>query len=255
MRLYFRVAGQGPPVIILHGFLGSLHNWRMFSRRLAHRFMVFSLDLRNHGQSPHSEVLNYQVMAHDVFEFTDEQGLSSSILLGHSMGGKVAMQFAVDYPERVNKLIVADIAPKAYPPTHRSLLAALHALDLPNFRSFREVDAALAPVITDSAARHFLLKNLSRATNLGVRWKIPLDAIIQSYDDLTKPVVAKQAFDRPACFIRGGRSHYVEEDDLPLIREMFPRAEFVTIPGAGHWIHADALEEFVLAVNIFLTRR
>ncbi len=255
MRLHFRATGQGFPFIILHGFLGSLDNWRTVSRRLALDFKVFSLDLRNHGQSLHSEVMNYQVMAQDVLEFMDEQSLSTAILLGHSMGGKVAMQFASTWPEQVHKLIVVDIAPKAYPPTHRSVLAALHALDLKGFASFREIDAALAPVISEATARHFLLKNLSRTTNRGFRWKIALESIIKSYEELTKPVNVKQAFNGPTCFIRGGRSRYVEDDDVPLIREMFPRAEVVTIASAGHWVHADAQEEFILAVNDFLTRQ
>jgi len=255
MRLHFRVDGQGSPVIVLHGLLGSLDNWRLFSRRLARDFKVFSLDLRNHGQSPHSEIMNYRIMAQDLREFTEDRGLASAIVLGHSMGGKVAMQFAGDNPHVVDKLIVVDIAPKAYPPTHRCLLAALWALDLTGLKSFTAVDSAIAPLIADPAVRRFVLKSLIRDPHAGFRWKIGLDAILQNYDELTRPVVLEQPFRNPVCFIRGARSNHIEDNDLSLIRKMFSQVELIDIPDAGHWVHAEAPEEFFLAVVKFLHGR
>jgi pimeloyl-ACP methyl ester carboxylesterase len=171
------------------------------------------------------------------------------------MGGKVAMQFAANYPENVEKLIVVDIAPKAYPPTHRCLLAALRALDLKGFRSFAVIDTAIAPLIADPTVRRFVLKSLIRDPPAGFRWKIGLDAILQNYDELTRPVVLKQPFCNPVCFIRGALSNHIEEHDLPMIRKMFPQAELVDIPDAGHWVHAEAPEEFFLAVVKFLHGR
>jgi esterase len=254
MHLHFRVEGEGSPVVILHGLLGSLDNWRGVSRRLTRDFKVFRVDLRNHGQSPHSEIMNYPTMARDLREFIDHHELSPVIVLGHSMGGKVAMQLANDSPERVEKLIIVDVAPKAYPPTHRSLLAALRDLDLTAFQTFGAIDAAVAPLVGDAATRQFLLKSLTRNANAGFRWKIDLDAILQNYDELTKPIVLARTFSKPVLFIRGARSNYIENGDARLIRQMFPRAEIIDIPDAGHWAHTDAPDAFHSAVTEFLHR-
>jgi len=252
MRLYFQVDGQGPPVVVLHGLLGSLDNWRLFSRRLAAHFKVFRLDLRNHGQSPHSEIMNYQIMAQDLREFTEDQGVPSVMVLGHSMGGKVAMQFAAQYPDNIEKVVVVDIAPKAYPPTHRCLLEALRALDLKGFRSFGAVDAAIAPLIADPTVRRFVLKSLIHDPHAGFRWKIGLDAILQNYDELIRPIVLEQPFRKPVGFIRGACSNHIEDNDLPLIQKMFPQVKLIDIPEAGHWVHAEAPEKFFCAVVKFL---
>ncbi len=252
MRLNFEVQGGGFPLIIVHGFLGSLDNWRTASKRLSASYKVYSVDLRNHGESPHSELMSYPIMAEDLREFLDEHSLVEAHLLGHSMGGKVVMQFAAEHPSRVAKLIVVDIAPKAYPPSHPPLLAALRDLYLQAFKSFGQIDAALAPAIHEASVRQFLLKNLARDPGLGFRWKIDLDAIIKNYDELTKSIVVKEPVNKPACFIRGGRSKYIQDEDLPLIKQMFPRAEVLTIPSAGHWVHADAPDEFLKIVTDFL---
>ena len=254
MRLNFQVHGEGVPLIIMHGFLGSPDNWRAVSKRLSGSYKVYSVDLRNHGDSPHSAVMNYPIMTEDLREFFAEHSISVANLLGHSMGGKIAMQFAVENPQQVGKLIVVDIAPKAYPSTQRSLLETLHDFDLPTFRSFGEIDAALAPSIRSRVLRQFLLKNLARDPNMGFRWKIDLDALIENYDELTKSIVVKEPFNKPACFIRGGRSKYIQDTDFPLIKQMFPQAEISTIPSAGHWVQADAPEEFLQIVNDFLVK-
>jgi len=253
MRLNFQVQGEGFPLIILHGFLGSSDNWQVASNRLAERYKVYSLDLRNHGSSPHSDIMNYTVMSEDVCDFMDDCGLSSSFVLGHSMGGKVAMQFATEFPNKVETLIVVDIAPKTYQPSHRPMLNALLSLDLKIYKSFGEVDAALAAAIPDASLRQFLLKNLTRDKDGRLTWKIDLEAIERNYDYLAAAIAPRQKFNRPACFIRGGRSDYIPDDDISLIRKTFPQAEIKTIPNAGHWVHADAPEEFLKIVTDFLS--
>jgi esterase len=252
MRLNFQLQGDGHPLIILHGFLGSSDNWRTMSKRLADHYKIYCVDLRNHGHSPHSNVMNYQVMAEDLREFIEEHSLETVFVLGHSMGGKVAFQFAGEYPDKLDKLIAVDIAPKAYPPTQRSLLAALRGLDLPALKIFADVDTALSLSIPDAAMRQFIMKNLARNDD-GFHWRIDLDALTHNYDELIKAVLVPRPFDKPACFIRGGGSNFLEDSDLTTIKAYFPQAQFKTIAAAGHWVHVDAPEEFHKIVVEFLT--
>ncbi len=253
MRLYFQVRGEGLPLIILHGFLGSLDNWQAMSKRLAALFKVYSLDLRNHGRSPHGEAMSYPVMAQDVREFIAEQELAPTILLGHSMGGKVAMQLATQYPDEIEKLIIVDIAPKAYPPVHRPMLMAMRALDLHACKSFGAAGDALAMAIPDPAVRQWIMKNLSRDDAGGFQWRIGLDEVIGNYEKIIDAIVAEKPFTRPSCFIRGGLSNFIQDSDLAPIRGAFPRAEFHSIARAGHWVHVDAANEFYTVVANFLT--
>ena len=254
MHLAFEVVGKGDPLVILHGLLGSADNWRSMSRRLGARYQVFAPDLPNHGRSPHSDILDYDVMAADVREFMEQQALRRVMLLGHSMGGKVAMQFAIDYSAQVDRLIVVDIAPKAYEPSQRYLLKAMRSLDLSRYKSFADVDAALAPEVSSGSLRQFLIKNLARDEKGRLRWKLHLEAIDGNYDKLLRGLAAERSFNKPTLFIRGGRSNYIEDDDAPLIRQMFPQAEIVTLAEAGHWVHVDLPEEFFQTVVNFLNR-
>ncbi len=194
-------------------------------------------------------------MADDIDEFFNQQNIASAYLLGHSMGGKVAMQFATTNAEQIEKLIVVDIAPKAYPASHEATLMALRDLHLCSFASFEEIDAALAPQVHAPSIRQFLMKNITRRADGGFSWRIDLDAILRNYHELTKPIAATRVFSRPACFIRGGRSDYVGDEDVPLIKNLFPRAQVVTIPDAGHWVHTDATEDFLKIVTDFLESR
>jgi pimeloyl-ACP methyl ester carboxylesterase len=254
MRLHFRVQGEGSPLLILHGLLGSSDNWRSMAKRLAAHRRVYSVDLRNHGKSPHSLAMNYAVMASDLRELCATENLREPAVLGHSMGGKVAMQLAAEYPEQVEKLIVVDIAPKAYPPAHRSVLAAMRGLELGHYRSFGEIDGALAPAIADGPTRQLVLKNLERDADGQFRWRIGLDEISESYDELTKAVEVRAPFPKSACFVRGEQSRYIANEDRALIRQGFPRAELSTIAGARHWPHVDAPDEFYAVVAEFLSR-
>jgi len=252
MRLNFQVQGDGFPLIILHGFLGSLDNWRFVSKKLSASGKFYSLDLRNHGDSPHSEIMNYSAMVHDLREFCADQKIAEAHLLGHSMGGKVAMQFMLENPALVDKLIVVDIAPKTYPASQRALLQALRDLDLSRFQSFGEIDAALSPAIKKPALRSFLLKDLARGPTKDFRWKIDLDALIKNYDELTKNIPLSGPSNKPSLFIRGGQSKYIQDEDLPLIKRWFPKAQISTIQSAGHWVQADAPTEFLRIVLNFL---
>ena len=254
MKLYARIEGSGFPLIILHGLLGSSDNWRVISKRLSPSYKIYSVDLRNHGQSPHSRIMTYPVMAGDVRELLEIEKVPDCHLLGHSLGGKVAMQFATSHPDRVCKLVIVDVAPKGYPPSQRPTLAALERLELKSFRTFGEIDAALAPGIPEVSVRQFLMKNIARVPSGGFQWRIDLAAIAESYDELTKPIIVSGSYDKPALFMRGGRSDYIAETDLPSIRATFTRAEFVTIPTAGHWVHAEALDEFLHILTAFLNQ-
>jgi esterase len=254
MNLHFEAVGEGPPLIILHGLLGSADNWRSMSRRLGAHYKVFAIDLRNHGRSPHSDIFDYDVMTADLREFMEQQALRRIMLLGHSIGGKVAMQFALDYSEQVDRLVIVDIAPKPYELSERYILEALRSLDLTRYKSFADVDAALAEEVSGESLRQFLLKNLARDENGRLRWKAHLEAIDRNYDKLARGVGPERTFDKPTLFIRGGRSNYIGDDDVPLIRQIFPQADIATLPEAGHWVHVDLPEEFFQTVLNFLNR-
>jgi len=254
MNLHFEAVGEGRPLIILHGLLGSADNWRSMSRRLGAHYQVFAVDLRNHGRSPHSDIFDYDVMVADLREFVEQQALTRIMLLGHSIGGKVAMQFAIDYSEQVDRLVIVDIGPKPYEPSQRYILEALRSLDLTRCKSFADVDAALAAEVSGESLRQFLLKNLARDENGRLRWKVHLEAIDRNYDKLARGLAPGRTFDKPTLFIRGGRSNYIEDDDALLIRQIFPRAEIATLPEAGHWVHVDLPEEFFQTVLNFLNR-
>jgi pimeloyl-ACP methyl ester carboxylesterase len=240
MRLHFQEFGQGASLIILHGLFGSLDNWATIGRQLAGHFHVFTVDQRNHGHSPHSPEMNYSVMADDLDEFMQRHRLASASVLGHSLGGKTAMQFALLYPGKVEKLLVADISPQAYPPAHEPIFNALLALDLKSFQTRQQIEKALAPLIPEPDIRRFLLKNVTRGHENMFHWKLNLRDILRNYSRLNEAVNADRHFDRPALFIRGGKSDYISEQDLPAIRRLFPHAEIRTIPDAGHWVQADA---------------
>ena len=253
MQLHFETYGQGLPLIILHGLFGSLDNWKPMSRKLGEYFHVFALDQRNHGRSPHSHEMSYALMVDDLVGFMRANRLRSAHVLGHSMGGKTAMQFALRFPACVEKLVVVDISPGAYPPLHRHILDALSSLDLASFRNRGQMDKALAPSIPESALRQFLLKNVARAPGGAFHWRINLPGIRGNYDRLGAALpVGGAPFDKPALFLRGGESDYLRDQDIVLVRQLFPRAQLRAIPHAGHWVHVHAPEPFLRAVLEFL---
>jgi esterase len=252
MQLHLKESGQGRAVMLLHGMLGSADNWHYIALRLAGSFHVFAVDQRNHGHSPHNDEMNYPLMAADIEEVFAARGIESATVIGHSLGGKTAMQFALQFPDRVEKLVVVDVAPRAYAPAHEKIFAALLALDLKSFSSRQAIEDALAPEIPDLVLRRFLLKNLGRNSAGEFFWKMNLRGIAENYWRLREPLSAPAPFAKPALFIRGGKSNYINPEDEGLIRELFPRSEIQTITNACHWVHADQPEEFLRVVSEFL---
>jgi pimeloyl-ACP methyl ester carboxylesterase len=252
MRLHYREQGRGPALVILHGLFGSLDNWAFVSQRLAKHFRVFSIDQRNHGESPHAAEMNYSVMADDLREFLEQHELPIAHVLGHSLGGKVAMQFALQYPERVDRLIVADMAPRGYERRHDTIFNALLGLNLESFQTRTSIETALAPQLPDLAVRRFLLKGLTRNEAGKLEWKFNLRTLHESYGALTSAIELNAVFEKSALFIRGGRSDYIREEDSADIHRLFPLAKIVTLPTASHWLHADAPEEFLRITEDYL---
>lgn len=254
MQLAYKDYGEGHPFLILHGLLGASGNWHtLSSKAFSEQFHVFTLDLRNHGRSPHSAVFDYPVMVADLVEFMDTHDLATAHVMGHSMGGKAAMHLALEYPDRVDKLIVVDMAPRAYPAHHTYIFEALRDLDLSRFASRSDIDEALAAHITSYPVRQFLLKNLDYDRDAGrYFWKMNLEGIYQNYDKINSPVETGETFGGPTLFIRGGTSDYIADRDFRDIQALFPLADLVTVDGAGHWVHAEKPKALMQAVLDFL---
>ncbi len=252
VKLHYQSFGRGRPLIILHGLFGSLNNWHTLSAALGAEFQVFAVDQRNHGNSPHSEEFSFPAMAEDLRLFLEDRGLPQASLLGHSMGGKTAMEFALRHPQMVEKLIVADISPGAYPPGHDDILDAMSSLDLSLYSSRAQIETALEPRIPDLRVRQFILTNLKRYAGGRYAWKINLDVLREKYGEVTKAQTSDIPFRGPALFIRGELSPYIRQDDLAEIGRLFPFSTVESIPGAGHWVHADAPEAFLRVVVRFL---
>lgn len=252
MQLHFKQLGQGAPLVLLHGLFGSADNWFGVAPKLAEKFHVLIPDLRNHGHSPHHAEMGYPLMAADVGKFFAAQNIESAFVIGHSMGGKVAMQFALDFPARVKKLIVVDMAPRAYRRVHDHIFDALLALDLESFQTRQQIEDALAPEIPSLNLRRFLLKNLGRDGQGSFFWKMNLRGVAENYSRLGEVLSPRNYFEKPALFIRGGKSDYIAAADELEIRRLFPAVAIQTIAVANHWVHADAPEEFVRLVLDFL---
>ena len=251
MQLNFKKSGSGPPLVILHGLFGSLDNWFSIAKELVEHYTLYLVDQRNHGDSPHSTEWNYGVMVEDLLELLDAEGLDSVYLMGHSMGGKTVMNFAVQYPERVSKLIVGDIAPRYYPIHHQVILEGLNALDLSQLQSRKEADDLLAPYIPELGIRQFLLKSLGRDAN-GFAWKINLSVITQHIEEVGKALDEETVFEGPTLFLGGANSSYIQEKDLSDMKRHFPNCTWISIPNAGHWLHAEQPQAVVAEVRKFL---
>ncbi|MCX6271764.1 MAG: alpha/beta fold hydrolase [Bacteroidetes bacterium] len=253
MKLFFRAFGQGKPLIILHGLFGMSDNWVSLSQQLSGSFHVFLPDLRNHGRSPHSHVHNYPAMVSDLDEFISENNITKPILIGHSMGGKVAMLYATEYPSPVDKLIVVDISPKRYDlrNQHLDILQTMSGLDFSRVHSRADADSLIRLSVADDRIRLFILKNLYRSTRNTFAWRVNLDAIRENPDLMGADISLPRPFPGPALFIRGGLSDYLSLDDIPIINTYFPDNQVKTIEKAGHWVHADAPEELLQLIRDF----
>lgn len=254
MRLFFREYGQGEPIIILHGLFGLSDNWVTIARRIAEKFHVFIPDQRNHGQSPHSDTFNYFALTTDLQEFIEEHQLENPVLIGHSMGGKVAMQFALDGPEMVKKLVVIDIGPGSYPirSMHMDMISTMFSVDLSKTSSRSEIEKIIAKKIEDERTRLFIMKNLYRINPKTLVWRPNLKAIVANLEDISGQVAGGGKFKKPTLFIKGGRSDYISDKDEGLIYKLFPIAEIKTIEKAGHWVHADTPNALCRVLSNFL---
>lgn len=243
--------GQGQPLIILHGFLGSLDNWLTLGKRFAENHEVILVDQRNHGKSFHSDKFDYDEMVTDLESLIDELSVEKPILLGHSMGGKTVMQYAAFYPQKINKLIVADIGPKAYPIHHDRILEGLKAIPVNAIESRQEADDILSKYVDFESTRVFLLKNLKR-TSEGFEWKMNLSVLCDKISEVGRGLNYHLPVETDTLFIKGGGSDYITGEDWDDIEEIFPNAELGTINRAGHWLHAENPDKFYELVTNFL---
>lgn len=254
MQLFYKeYPGPGPVLVIMHGLFGMLDNWHNLAKTFSERYHVFLLDLRNHGQSPHADDINYSLMSEDLYEFLLDQHIPSAIIMGHSMGGKVAMEFALTYPELTQMLIVADIAPVKYKAGHDEIFKALFSLDIQNKdKSRNDLDQDMQVLIPEFGIRQFLLKSLIRKSEGGYEWKFNLQSLFDNYEKILAEPSGSTPYDGPSLFIRGGNSPYVQDKYLDKIKSLFPQAQLVTLEGAGHWVHAEKPKELIEAVNSFI---
>ncbi len=253
MQLNYKKTGDtGPVIIILHGLLGSLDNWQTVARQLSKRFQVYTIDQRNHGRSPHAPEMNYTLLANDLMDFFKQQHIDKAIIIGHSMGGKVAMLAALLHPELIDKLISVDIAPVYYQGGHESILFAMAEAPLKLANKREDVDSFLQSRIHDFGVRQFILKNLFRDESGKLEWKCNLKVLIASYRFLMDFPQLSSAYNGPAYFIRGEKSDYITEDNWTRCLTLFPKAQLYSVPEAGHWVHAEAPAKFLSVLESIL---
>ena len=251
--LYSKIEGEGKPFLIIHGFLGMSDNWKTLGLQFAELgFQMHLLDMRNHGKSFHSNEFNYEAMTEDVKAYVDFHKLKNITILGHSMGGKIAMLFATLYPELTEKLIVADIGPKYYAPHHQSILAALNAVGFSKQPSRAEVDEIISEYISDFGTKQFLLKNLYWVEPGQLGFRFNLKVFNDKISEIGAALPIENHFNKPTLFLRGDKSDYILDADFETIYYPFPAAKIVTIPNAGHWLHAENPKAFYCEVEIFI---
>jgi esterase len=253
--LSISVKGEGVPVIILHGLFGSSDNLARVAIELEKNYQVYRVDLRNHGDSFHHKEMDYPLMVEDLKKLMDYHGIARANLLGHSMGGKVAMAFALTYPSSVQKLIVADIAPVTYTPHHQTILKALNSVPLDTVTNRREADGYLAKYIDEPGVRQFLLKSLDFSNKLSPAWKFNLSAILENYASILSGNDSLQKFSGDTLFIAGGKSDYIKPEYKQKIMTLFPKAQLKIIPDASHWLHAEKPQLFISICQRFLEEK
>lgn len=253
MQLNYKTYGEGTPLIILHGLLGSLDNWNTLAKKFAeNHFQVFIIDQRNHGHSPHTDEFSYEIMADDLLEFCQQQQLNKVNLIGHSMGGKTAMLFAHQHPEMINKLIIADIAPIKYKPGHNAIFEALLSANIATVDTRDEVEQQLSKTIKEYSVRQFLMKGLTRGENNEFEWRFNIPSLVKNYPLILDTFKLKLPYFSSVLFIRGSKSDYINKESIVAIEEYFPNYELATIEGAGHWLHAEKPKEFLQICLRFL---
>jgi len=246
MKLFYRHFGDGEqPVIILHGLFGISDNWVTIGRRMAEKYEVFILDQRNHGQSPHSGTFNYYSLVDDLYEFIEDHGIINPVIIGHSMGGKVAMNFALEHSSKVDKLVIIDMSVRPYKvrKQHVEIIEALLSVDLRKVKSRAEVEKLVADKVESPRIIQFVMKNLYRVNEGTFAWRINIKSIYNNLENIFIGINSSYTFDKPTLFIKGELSDYILEGDYNLIKTSFPNAEFKTIKGATHWVHAEKPDE------------
>ena len=252
MDLHFRKIGEtGQALIILHGVFGSSDNWMTLGRKFSEHYQVYLVDQRNHGRSPHTEEFTYESMKEDLRRFIEQHNIDHPIIIGHSMGGKVTMMFALEYPELYQKLIVVDIAARSYPVHHGDILDGLNAIELAGLKSRKEADEQFSEYEPNVGVRQFLLKNLYRDKEKGFQWRFNLPAITAGIENISIEITTEQPNQKPTLFMRGLKSHYISDEDKPHLASLFPQAQFLDFEDAGHWIHAEKPLEFFDAIMAF----
>ncbi|MES2556341.1 MAG: alpha/beta fold hydrolase [Bacteroidota bacterium] len=253
MKLFHRILGEGQPLLILHGLFGHSDNWQTHAKKLSEYYQVILIDQRNHGHSDWSEEFSYDLLAEDLHELITDLGLQKIILLGHSMGGKTVMRYAQLHPEAIEKLIVVDMGVKAYPPHHTDILEGLSKVDLSVIKSRSEVEAILLPFVPVDGTRQFLMKNLYWKEKTQLAWRMNVMVLEREMEAILAAVPSDEVMIQ-TLFIRGALSNYIVDEDIPDLEDQFPDSDVITVPNAGHWVHAEAPEAFVNAVLEFCLR-
>jgi pimeloyl-ACP methyl ester carboxylesterase len=253
MKLHFREMGQGTPLLILHGLFGSSDNWLTIAKQLAASYHVFIIDQRNHGQSPHSNIWNYTVMAQDIEDFCIQHQLNEIYIVGHSMGGKTVMKLAELFPKRIKKMMVIDIAPRYYPVHHHQILNALKSIDFNIVNTRKQAEEVLHNAIEDFGTRQFLLKNIYWIDENKLAWRFNLEVIANHIEIVGEatPADEKVICNIPVCFVKGEKSDYIKKEDEQLIASQFSNSENLTIANAGHWVHAENPTALLNLINYF----
>lgn len=252
MKLNYKKLGEGQPLIILHGLFGSLDNWMSLAKFWSQTYEVWLVDQRNHGKSPHDNEFSYVAMMNDLKLFLEEHNIQNPILLGHSMGGKTVMEFAVNYPELLDKLIVVDIAPVRYQVHHYAILDALDGLDFDFITSRKQADEYLSQHIEEAGVRQFLLKNLYWIEKEKLALRFNLDVIKREIIPISEWSISEGEYEGPTLFIKGSDSEYVLPSYAQQIAAKFPNYELEEIQGAGHWVHAEAPKAFMAVIQSFM---
>ena len=251
MKLNFTKIGIGDPLLIIHGLFGSSDNWRTLGKQFAEKYSVFLIDLRNHGKSPHSSEMNYELMAADLMEFINNENIFKPVLMGHSMGGKAALMFDKKFPKVLKKLIVADIGLKSYPMHHDQILKGLKSIDLNVIKSRGEAQKSLQNYIQEIGVQQFLLKNLYWREKGQLDWRMNLKVLEKNINNILEKIPIVKSW-TPTLFLRGELSNYIVKEDFNEILEIFPNGKIKTINNVGHWLHAENPVEFFQLVSEFI---
>ncbi|MDB3870468.1 alpha/beta fold hydrolase [bacterium] len=246
MKLHSKIYGdKGQDLIVIHGLFGMSDNWNTLGKKFAKYCKVHLIDLRNHGRSPHSTEFSYEVMCDDLLEYMEDNSIKNPVILGHSLGGKVAIKFAFTHPDKIEKLIVADMSPRRYNTDfHQNLLSILYKLNLEDFEKRKEIDSILSSTYKDKGMRLFLLKNLYRKENKEFAWRFNIDVLLEKVSNIQEADFIQGVCKIPTHFIRGGNSNYITSEDELTINKHFSDFSIATIEGAGHWLHAENPERF-----------